>query len=67
MQQNKWRSRWLPRFAVMHLQLAAPIIGATKMDHLEDAIASVELELTADEIDALEAPYKPHAVKGFFN
>lgn len=45
--------------------VTAPIIGATKMAHLEDAIASVDLELTAEEIEILEAPYVPHAVKGF--
>jgi aryl-alcohol dehydrogenase-like predicted oxidoreductase len=44
--------------------VAAPIIGATKMDHLKDAIAALELELSADEINQLEAPYQPHAVRG---
>ncbi|MCH7909282.1 MAG: aldo/keto reductase [Candidatus Hydrogenedentes bacterium] len=46
--------------------VTAPIVGATKMQHLEDAIASVDLELTDEEIALLEAPYKPHAVKGMF-
>ena len=44
--------------------VTAPIVGATKLAHLEDAIASVELELSDEEIRALEAPYQPHAVKG---
>lgn len=44
--------------------VAAPIIGATKMPHLEDAISALELKLNADEIAALEAPYQPHPVKG---
>lgn len=44
--------------------VAAPIIGATKLSHLEDAIASVEVELTPEEIDSLEAPYLPHSVRG---
>ncbi|MCU1595689.1 MAG: aldo/keto reductase, partial [Frankiales bacterium] len=45
--------------------VTAPIIGATKLSHLEDAIAAVDLELTPDEIASLEAPYRPHAVAGF--
>ena len=44
--------------------MTAPIIGATKMEHLEDAIASVDLKLSDDEIQTLEAPYIAHAVKG---
>jgi len=42
--------------------VSAPIIGATKPEHLDDAIASLDLELTPDEISRLEAPYAPHAV-----
>ena len=42
----------------------APILGATKLEHLDDAIAAVDLSLSADEIAALEAPYLPHPVKG---
>jgi 1-deoxyxylulose-5-phosphate synthase len=45
--------------------VAAPIIGATKMAHLEDAIAALDVQLTADEVKRLEAPYRPHAVRGF--
>ena len=45
--------------------VAAPIIGATKMEHLDDAIAALSVELTAQEIQQLEAPYRPHAVRGF--
>ena len=44
--------------------VAAPIIGATKIHHLDDAIAAVDLRLTQDEIDRLEAPYTPHGVAG---
>jgi aryl-alcohol dehydrogenase-like predicted oxidoreductase len=44
--------------------VTAPIIGATKMAHLDDAIAALDLELSADEIKQLEAPYRPHAVRG---
>jgi len=44
--------------------VTAPIIGATKIEHLKDAVAAVDLELTSDEIKQLEAPYQPHAVRG---
>lgn len=44
--------------------VTAPIIGATRLPHLEAAIRSVDLELTPDEIQALEAPYQPHTVRG---
>lgn len=45
--------------------VAAPIVGATKLSHLEDAAASVDVELSAEEIQQLEAPYRPHPVRGF--
>ena len=45
--------------------ISAPIVGATKMQHLDDAVAAVELELTDDEIARLEEPYTPHPVVGF--
>jgi aryl-alcohol dehydrogenase (NADP+) len=44
--------------------ITAPIVGATKMEHLDDAIASVDLELSTEEAERLEAPYSPHAVAG---
>ena len=44
--------------------VASPIIGATRMSHLDDAIASVGLELDADEVARLEGPYQPHRVAG---
>lgn len=44
--------------------VTAPIIGATKLEHLEAAIRAVEVQLTKEEIQALEEPYKPHAVRG---
>ena len=43
----------------------APIIGATKAHHLDDAVAAVDLELSDDEIKRLTAPYTPHEVVGF--
>jgi len=44
--------------------VAAPIVGATKLEHLDDALAAVEIKLAPEEIRALEAPYRPHPVKG---
>ncbi|MEO6122581.1 MAG: aldo/keto reductase [Ilumatobacteraceae bacterium] len=47
-----------------HPAVSAPIVGATKMSHLDDAIASVEIALTADERQQLEQPYTPQPVSG---
>src|ERR1017187_4992076 len=44
--------------------ITSPIVGATKLHHLEDAVAAVSLKLTAEEIKALEEPYVPHPVLG---
>jgi aryl-alcohol dehydrogenase-like predicted oxidoreductase len=45
--------------------VTAPIVGATRMQHLDDAAAALSVKLTAEEIAVLEAPYVPHAVTGF--
>ncbi|MGC8808540.1 MAG: aldo/keto reductase, partial [Thiomonas sp.] len=45
--------------------VTSPIIGATKIEHLNDAVAAVKVKLTVDEIARLEAPYVPHQVVGF--
>jgi 1-deoxyxylulose-5-phosphate synthase len=44
--------------------VTAPITGATKVEHLEDALAAEQLSLSPDEIDRLEEPYVPHAISG---
>ncbi len=44
--------------------VTAPIVGATKLGHIEDALAAVDLELSAEELDRLEEPYVPHEVSG---
>jgi 1-deoxyxylulose-5-phosphate synthase len=44
--------------------VTAPIVGASKVQHIDDAAAALGLKLTADEVAALEAPYIPHAVAG---
>lgn len=45
--------------------VTAPIVGLGKQSHLDDALASLELQLTADEIERLEEPYVPHPIIGF--
>ena len=45
--------------------VTAPIIGATKLDHIDDAVAALDLTLSAEEIAHLETIYTPHGVVGF--
>lgn len=45
--------------------VTAPIIGATKPHHLDDAVAAVSVQLTPDEIRQLEEAYQPHPVLGY--
>ena len=45
--------------------VTAPIVGATKVSHIEDAVAALSLDLSADELAQLEQPYTPHEVAGF--
>ncbi len=52
---------WLLR----HDMVAAPIVGATKLEQLEAAVGAVEVRLTDEEVQALEAPYVPHPIAGF--
>lgn len=64
-------ARGVPRAQVALAWLAsrpgvtAPIVGASKSAHLQDAVAALSLQLTPEEIGALEAPYIPHTVAGF--
>jgi aryl-alcohol dehydrogenase (NADP+) len=44
--------------------LTAPIIGATKAHHLDDAVKALELKLEPEELKALEEPYRPHPILG---
>jgi aryl-alcohol dehydrogenase-like predicted oxidoreductase len=44
--------------------VTAPIVGATKLTHLEDAVAAVEVGLSPEEIARLEEPYQPHPILG---
>ncbi|MDQ2926838.1 MAG: aldo/keto reductase [Pseudomonadota bacterium] len=45
-------------------EVSAPIVGATKLEQLDDAVAALSLELTREDIAELEAPYVPHAIVG---
>ncbi|WFS11033.1 aldo/keto reductase [Rhodococcus aetherivorans] len=45
--------------------VTAPIVGATRQQHLDDALAVLDTDLTDDEISALETPYRPRAIAGF--
>ncbi|WP_424951832.1 aldo/keto reductase [Deinococcus sp.] len=45
--------------------VSAPIIGASKMAHLEDAVAAINVRLSPEDLRALEEPYQPHPVLGF--
>lgn len=44
--------------------VASPIVGASKMHHLEEAVAALAIQLTPEEISRLEKPYQPHSVLG---
>jgi aryl-alcohol dehydrogenase-like predicted oxidoreductase len=64
-------ARGLPRaqvalaWVLQKAPVTSPIVGATRPNHLEDAVAALSVRLTADEIARLEAPYAPHPVVGF--
>ncbi len=45
-------------------EVTAPIVGATRLEQLDDAVAALSIRLTEEEIKAVEAPYVPHAVTG---
>lgn len=43
-------------------EVVAPVIGATRIDHVDDAVAAVDVALSDAEMASLEEPYRPHAV-----
>jgi aryl-alcohol dehydrogenase-like predicted oxidoreductase len=45
--------------------VTAPIIGASKPHHLEDAVGALSLRLSVEEVARLESPYVPHPMAGF--
>lgn len=44
--------------------VTAPIVGASKMSHLDDAVAALAITLDDDEVKALQAPYRPRSIRG---
>lgn len=49
---------------LFHKNVTSPIIGATKVEHIEEAVGALEVSLDSSEIQRLEAPYRPHPVTG---
>jgi 1-deoxyxylulose-5-phosphate synthase len=49
---------------LLHKGVTAPIIGATRTQHVEEAVAALEIKLDSDDMERLEAPYKPHPIIG---
>jgi len=52
-------------WVLRHPQVSAPIIGATKPHHIDDAVAALDIELSDDEVTLLTEAYTPHPVVGF--
>jgi 1-deoxyxylulose-5-phosphate synthase len=46
-------------------EVTAPIVGASKLAHLEDAVAALNVRLSPDDLSFVEQPYQPHSVLGF--
>ncbi|TDC39397.1 aldo/keto reductase [Micromonospora sp. 15K316] len=63
--ENRGVSRAQIALAWVAGRVTAPIVGATKPVHLDDAVAALDIELTDEEVEALEAPYRPRPVAGF--
>jgi len=59
------RAQIAPAWLLANPVITAPIVGATKLQHLDDAVASVNVKLSEDEIALLEELYIPHRVVGF--
>jgi len=49
---------------LLHKGVCAPIIGATRVDHVEEAVSSLDVKLSADDMKRLEEKYKPHRIIG---
>ena len=49
---------------LLHKGVTAPIVGPTKIEHVEEAAAAIEVKLSEDDIHRLEEPYKPHRILG---
>jgi aryl-alcohol dehydrogenase-like predicted oxidoreductase len=49
---------------LLHKGVSAPIVGASKTWQLDEAVAALDVKLTDEEVQQLEAPYQPHPVLG---
>ena len=49
---------------LLHKGVTAPIVGATKVEHVEDAVAAIDVKLNTSDMERLEAKYKPHPIIG---
>ncbi len=49
---------------LLHRGVCAPIIGATKLEHVDEAVNSLDIKLSSDDMKRLEEPYKPHRIIG---
>jgi len=54
---------WAPR-RQPNPRVTAPIVGATRIEHLEDALAAEQLSLSPEDVQRLEEPYVPHRIAG---
>jgi aryl-alcohol dehydrogenase (NADP+) len=50
---------------LLHKGVTSPIIGATKIEHIEEAVGALDVKLSSDDMNRLESKYKPHPVIGF--
>jgi aryl-alcohol dehydrogenase-like predicted oxidoreductase len=44
--------------------VTAPIVGATKIEHLDDALGAVDVTLSDKDVERIESPYRPHRISG---
>ena len=58
------RAQVAAAWVMRHPAVTAPIVGATKLAHLDDAAGALDVELTDEDVEALEAPYVPRPVLG---
>jgi 1-deoxyxylulose-5-phosphate synthase len=49
---------------LLHKRVTAPIIGATRIEHIEEAVEATQVQLSSDDVKRLEEPYKPHPILG---
>jgi aryl-alcohol dehydrogenase-like predicted oxidoreductase len=57
----------VPKLALawlLHKGITAPIVGPTRVEHVDEAVHALEVKLSSDDIARLEQPYKPHQVMG---